>query len=90
MCSGLAVAALAPVVEDHPWTRRPSSTVRPPAFVDAATVVPGLVVDMRYFGTGNFVGSRVDGYEAPVCVLTQQAATALAAVQRDLRPAVSG
>jgi D-alanyl-D-alanine dipeptidase len=57
---------------------------RPPAFVDAATVIPNLVVDMRYFGTHNFVGMRVDGYEAPVCVLTQQAATALAAVQRDL------
>jgi D-alanyl-D-alanine dipeptidase len=63
-----------------------SPPARPPAFVDAATVIPELVVDMRYFGTDNFVGARVDGYEAPVCVLTQQAATALAAVQRDLRP----
>lgn len=61
-------------------------SARPPAFVDAATIIPELVVDMRYFGTNNFVGARVDGYEAPVCVLTQQAATALAAVQRDLRP----
>jgi D-alanyl-D-alanine dipeptidase len=60
-------------------------SARPPAFVDAATVVPELVVDMRYFGANNFVGTRVDGYEAPVCVLTQQAATALAAVQRDLK-----
>lgn len=63
-----------------------SPPARPPAFVDAATIIPELVVDMRYFGTNNFVGARVDGYEAPVCVLTQQAATALAAVQRDLRP----
>jgi D-alanyl-D-alanine dipeptidase len=62
------------------------SPARPPAFVDASTVIPGLVVDMRYFGTNNFVGARVDGYEAPVCVLTHQAATALAAVQRDLKP----
>jgi D-alanyl-D-alanine dipeptidase len=61
-------------------------SARPPAFVDAATVIPELVVDMRYYGTDNFVGARVDGYEAPVCVLTRQAATALAAVQRDLRP----
>jgi len=63
-----------------------SQSARPAAFVDAATVVPGLVVDMRYFGTQNFVGAHVDGYEAPVCVLTHQAATALAAVQRDLKP----
>ncbi len=60
--------------------------VRPASFVDTATLVPGLVVDMRYFGTANFVGSRVDGYEAPVCILTQQAAAALALVQRDLAP----
>ena len=34
--------------------------------------------------------ARVDGYEAPVCVLTQQAATALAAVQRDLQSPRAG
>jgi D-alanyl-D-alanine dipeptidase len=58
---------------------------RPASFVDAASEIPGLVVDMRYFGTRNFVGARVDGYEAPVCILTRQAAAALAAVQKDLR-----
>jgi D-alanyl-D-alanine dipeptidase len=57
---------------------------RPPGFVDAAVVVDGLVVEMRYFGTDNFVGAPVDGYEAPRCLLTMQAANALAAVQRDL------
>jgi zinc D-Ala-D-Ala dipeptidase len=57
---------------------------RHPGFVDAAAVVDGLVVDMRYFGTNNFVGAAVDGYEAPRCLLTSQAANALAAVQRDL------
>ncbi|MCC6946744.1 MAG: M15 family metallopeptidase [Bradyrhizobiaceae bacterium] len=39
---------------------------------------------MRYFGGNNFVGRRIDGYEAPVCLLTREAAQALAAVQRDL------
>ena len=56
----------------------------PAGFVDAATVVDGLVVDMRYFGTDNFVGAKIDGYERPRCLLTVQAARALAAVQRDL------
>jgi zinc D-Ala-D-Ala dipeptidase len=55
-------------------------------FVDAATVVPGLKVDMRYAGTDNFVGARVDGYDRPVCLLTREAAAALAAVARDLAP----
>jgi D-alanyl-D-alanine dipeptidase len=47
-------------------------------------VVEGLAVDMRYFGTDNFVGARIDGYEAPRCLLARRAVAALAAVQRDL------
>jgi zinc D-Ala-D-Ala dipeptidase len=54
------------------------------SFVDASTVVDGLAVDMRYFGDNNFVGTRIDGYEQPRCLLTRVAARALAAVQRDL------
>jgi D-alanyl-D-alanine dipeptidase len=57
---------------------------RPSSFVDAATIVPGLVVEMRYAGAHNFVGARVDGYARPVCLLTRPAAAALALVQRDL------
>jgi D-alanyl-D-alanine dipeptidase len=53
-------------------------------FVNAATVVDGLVVDMRYFGDNNFVGDTIDGYERPRCLLSAQAANALAAVARDL------
>jgi zinc D-Ala-D-Ala dipeptidase len=56
----------------------------PPGFVDAGTVVDGLVVDMRYFGDQNFVGGRIDGYERGRCVLSAPAAGALAAVQHDL------
>ena len=58
----------------------------PRGFVDAAAVIEGLVVDMRYFGDNNFVGTRIDGYERPRCLLTRQAADALAAIQRDLAP----
>ena len=57
---------------------------RPSAFVDAAAVVPGLVVEMRYAGAHNFVGRPVDGYVRPVCLTTRAAAAALAQVQRDL------
>jgi zinc D-Ala-D-Ala dipeptidase len=59
---------------------------RPADFVDAATVVPGLVVEMRYAGSHNFVGRPIDGYQAPHCLLTREAADALAAVARDLAP----
>ncbi|MDZ4689800.1 M15 family metallopeptidase [Terricaulis sp.] len=59
---------------------------RPAGFVDAAQIVPGLRVDMRYMGARNFVGRPIDGYEAPVCVLTREAAEALARAQAALAP----
>ena len=63
---------------------------RADGFVDAARVVPGLRVEMRYAGAHNFVGRRVDGYEAPVCLLTREAAEALARVQAELASAGLG
>jgi D-alanyl-D-alanine dipeptidase len=57
---------------------------RPISFVDAAAVVPGLIVEARYFGAHNFVGRPIEGYERPVCLLTREAADALAIVARDL------
>jgi zinc D-Ala-D-Ala dipeptidase len=56
----------------------------PSGFVDAASVVDGLLVDMRYFGDNNFVGETIDGYERPRCLLSARAATALATVGHDL------
>ena len=54
----------------------------PAGFVDARAMIPGLVVEMRYAGKENFVGRPIDGYEAPVCLLTRQAAAALTQVQQ--------
>ena len=59
---------------------------RPARFVNAASVVPGLVTDLRYLDHDNFVGRPIDGYERSVCYLTREAALALAAVARDLQP----
>ncbi|MFM7506083.1 MAG: M15 family metallopeptidase [Rubrivivax sp.] len=56
----------------------------PSGFVDAGRVVPGLRVDARYAGGDNFIGRPIAGYEAARCVLTEKAATALAAVQKEL------
>lgn len=52
-----------------------------PHLVDAGQVVPGLVTEIRYAGSHNFVGRPIDGYEAPLCLLTPQAARALARAQ---------
>lgn len=56
----------------------------PAGFVDAREVVPDLALDIRYAGANNFVGRRINGYDAPRCILTRKAAEALALVQRDL------
>lgn len=61
-----------------------AETQRQDGFVDAASVVPGLRVEMRYTTAHNFVGRPIDGYEAPVCLLTREAATALAGAQAEL------
>lgn len=47
-------------------------------------MIPGLVVEMRYFGSENFVGRRITGYEAPICLLTREAVRSLRAVQERL------
>lgn len=39
---------------------------------------------MRYAGSHNFVGRPIAGYDAPVCLLAEEAASALANVQRAL------
>lgn len=53
--------------------------------VDVATLAPDIRIDMRYAGTDNFIGDRVDGYEAPRCYLLRPVAEALARVQASLR-----
>jgi D-alanyl-D-alanine dipeptidase len=58
----------------------------PPGFTDVNGAIPALLVEMRYFGSHNFVGRRVTGYEAPVCILTDEAAAALQDVQAELQP----
>ena len=42
--------------------------------------VPGIVQEIRYFSTYNFVGERIDSYEEPCALLTVDAARALKAV----------
>lgn len=53
--------------------------------VDVTTLAPDLRLDIRYAGTENFVGTPIDGYDAPRCYLHEEAARALARVQATLR-----
>ena len=53
-------------------------------FVPITDVVPDVILEIRYFGTYNFVGARIDGYLAPTAWLTREAADSLKAVSDDL------
>ena len=48
-------------------------------FVTLTDVVPDAILEIRYYGTYNFVGQRIDGYEQPTALLTKQAAKAMLA-----------
>ncbi len=78
----LAMTALCPIAS----FAAASTDVMPDTFVHIEKVVPDALLDIRYYGEHNFLGTRVDGYLAPTCILTRQAADALARVQKDLAP----
>jgi zinc D-Ala-D-Ala dipeptidase len=82
----LLLLLLLPAIPAAPAQAMQVARQRPADFVDAAPVVPGLIVEMRYAGAHNFTGRPVDGYLAPHCLLTRQAAAALAQVARDVAP----
>lgn len=49
----------------------------PSDFVILADYVPGIIQEIRYYSTYNFIGDRIDGYEEPCALLTKEAARAL-------------
>ena len=53
-------------------------------FVMLADAVPDAILEIRYFGTYNFVGTRIDGYLEPTALLTREAADSLQAVSKDV------
>ena len=61
-----------------------SVTMDPAGFVLLADFVPGIVQEIRYYSTYNFIGDRIDGYEEPVALLTKEAARALKAVAGEM------
>ena len=56
----------------------------PAGFVVLADHVPGVVQEIRYYSSYNFVGERIDGYEEPCAIITREAAWALSAVANEL------
>ena len=63
---------------------RSKSANDPSGFVLLSDYVPGIVQEIRYFSTYNFVGDRIDGYEEPCAILTAEAARALKSVSNEM------
>lgn len=51
-------------------------------FVNVSQAVPDVLTDIRYYTSFNFTGRRIDGYEAPLALLTREAAQALKQASR--------
>ena len=56
----------------------------PSGFVLLADYVPGIIQEIRYYSTYNFIGDRIDGYEEPCALLTKEAARALKSVNNEM------
>jgi len=54
-------------------------------FVNLTDAIPDAILEIRYYGTYNFVGTRIDGYRQPTALLTRQAADSLRAVSDDVK-----
>ncbi|NIP92820.1 MAG: M15 family metallopeptidase [Akkermansiaceae bacterium] len=81
-CAGLILAgALATGLAKREPTHR-----LPDGFVDVTEVIPGVRLELRYLTVNNFIGQPVDGYLQPRAILTEEAAGALAGVQKELEP----
>ena len=59
-------------------------TADPSGFVLLADYVPGVIQEMRYYSTYNFIGDRIDGYEEPCALLTKEAARALKSAANEM------
>ena len=59
-------------------------TMDPSGFVLLSDAVPGIIQEIRYYSTYNFIGDRIDGYEEPCAIMTKEAARALKAVSNEV------
>ena len=55
------------------------------AFVNVNSQTPSIRFEIRYATGDNFIGRPIDGYEEPLCYLTNEAALALRQVQASLQ-----
>jgi len=54
-------------------------------FVSLGEEIPDLLLDIRYYSSFNFIGERIDGYEAAAAWMTREAAAALKEVCAEMK-----
>ena len=85
--SGIAAAAYARVSRIEckcPDDHNKASENTASGFTLLSDVIPEAIFDIRYYSAYNFVGERINGYEQPVALLTNEAASALKKVSNYL------
>lgn len=53
-------------------------------FILLSNCIPQIIEEIRYYSAYNFIGERIHGYEAPVALLTKDAARALRFASEEL------
>ena len=90
VAAALAVAALllggccGRQTQDRGRARSAQDRAFEKAFVTLTDAVPDAILEIRYYGTYNFVGTRIDGYFQPVALITREAGAALREVSDEL------
>ena len=65
---------LATACKERPASSATKTDSESAEFVNLTDVVPDAILEIRYYGTYNFVGGRVEGYLQPTALLTARAA----------------
>lgn len=80
----IVTAALLAACSSSRHTAATSPEADSSQFVNLTDAVPDAILEIRYYGTYNFVGDRIDGYLQPTALLTKRAADSLKAVSDDV------
>ena len=54
-------------------------------FLELKKEIPSIELDIKYYGSDNFIGKPITGYLAPKAILTKEATLALKKVQTELK-----
>ena len=57
----------------------------PQGFVYVEDLIPNIKIELKYYTKDNFVGNKINGYNAPVAISTKETALALKEIQKDLK-----